>query len=106
MLRGVLGDSVFFDCLYDYANDPEFMYAQATIEEFRQLCEDISGEDLLYFFDEWIYDEYYPNYHFNFENLDIGIHTIERGLIPPGTYVYAILNASGEFLQNGKLVLY
>lgn len=69
MLRGVLGDSVFFDCIYDYANDPEFMYAQATTEEFRELCEEISGEDLLYFFDEWIYDEYYPNYHFNFENL-------------------------------------
>lgn len=69
MLRGVLGDSVFLDCIYDYSTDPEFMYKDAITEDFQTLCEEVSGEELDYFFDQWIYDEYYPIYYYNFENL-------------------------------------
>ncbi len=70
MLRGVLGDSIFWDCIYNYSTDTDFMYAQATTEDFQQVCEDVSGEDLDYFFEQWIYDAYYPEYYFNFENHD------------------------------------
>ncbi len=66
MLRGDLGDSVFFDCLKTYARTPGFMYKNASTEEFRELCENISGKDLSTFFDQWLYDEYYPIYHYNF----------------------------------------
>lgn len=66
MLRGVLGDSVFFDAIKNYATDPAFAYADATTEDFREVCEETSGEDLEYFFDQWIYDEYYPIYKYNF----------------------------------------
>ena len=66
MLRGVLGDEVFFDIIYDYANDSAFMYGLATTEQFRAVCEDISGTDLDYFFDQWIYDEWYPMYYYNY----------------------------------------
>lgn len=68
MLRGVLGDSIFNDCVYAYATDPDLMYGQAVTEDLQQVCEDISGLDLGYFFDQWVYDAYYPVYHFNFEN--------------------------------------
>jgi len=68
MLRGVLGDSLFFEAIYDYATHPDFVYAQATTEDFQEVCEDVSGQDLGFFFDQWVYDEYYPNYHYNFEN--------------------------------------
>ena len=44
------------------------MFAQATTEDFQQVCEDVSGEDLDFFFEQWVYDEYYPSYHYNFEN--------------------------------------
>ncbi len=66
MLRGVLGDSVFFECLYQYANQPDLMYKHATTEDFEKVCENTSGIDLDFFFTQWIYDEYYPNYEYSF----------------------------------------
>jgi len=68
MLRGVLGDSVFFEALYDYSTHPDFIYGQASTEDFQEVCEEVSGEDLQFFFNQWIYDAYYPEYHYNFEN--------------------------------------
>jgi aminopeptidase N len=66
MLRGVLGDPVFFDCIYTYATSDQCKYGHATTENFRQICETISGQNLQYFFDQWIYDQYYPKYKFKF----------------------------------------
>jgi len=66
MLRGVLGDSVFFDCINNYATHSSFMYDHATTEDFRMICETTSGMDLAFFFDQWIYDEYYPRYNFGY----------------------------------------
>lgn len=66
MLRHVLGDEVFFDCLLQYSNSSDHQYKHATSEEFQELCETISGEDLTMFFDQWIYDEYYPVYEYDY----------------------------------------
>jgi aminopeptidase N len=62
MLRHVLGDSVFFRAMRAYAADPRFRFRSATTEGFRDVCESVSGEDLGYFFDEWVYGEGYPRY--------------------------------------------
>ncbi|MEZ5358666.1 MAG: M1 family aminopeptidase [Candidatus Zixiibacteriota bacterium] len=66
MLRGVLGDEVFFDCLYQYATSSAFMYDHATTEDFQQVCETVSGEDLDYFFQQWIYGTYFPAYQYSY----------------------------------------
>ena len=63
MLRGTLGDEVFFNCIKQYATDPRFKYKHASTEDFQSVCENVSGQDLDYFFDQWIYDEYYPIYN-------------------------------------------
>ncbi len=68
MLRGVLGDDVFWDCIYTYSTDPDLMYGQAITEDLQTVCEDVLGEELGYFFEQWIYDAYYPQYNYNFEN--------------------------------------
>lgn len=68
MLRGVLGDEVFFDCIYEYATKEDFEYGWANTEDFQAVCEEISGEDLEYFFNQWIYQESYPKYRYNFIN--------------------------------------
>jgi aminopeptidase N len=65
MLRHVLGDSVFFRVLYAYANDPILRYATATIQDFQSVCESVSGKNLGYFFQEWIYGEGYPDYRYS-----------------------------------------
>lgn len=62
MLRHVVGDSVFFDAMYQYSTDPAFMYKNASTEDVQQVFETVSGMDLATFFDQWIYDEYYPRY--------------------------------------------
>jgi aminopeptidase N len=62
MLRGVMGDSLFFKTLYDYINDPELVYGVATTEDFQRVAEEVYGEDLDYFFSQWIYGIKYPKY--------------------------------------------
>jgi len=60
MLRHVLGDAAFFQSLAQYR--AQFAYASATTEDFRDVCELVSGKDLHPFFQQWIYGEYYPQY--------------------------------------------
>lgn len=67
MLRGVLGDDVFFDAISQYATDPRFQYDHASTEDLKEICETVSGMDLDFFFDQWIYDEYYPVYTYGYE---------------------------------------
>ncbi|MBK9249392.1 MAG: T9SS type A sorting domain-containing protein [Ignavibacteria bacterium] len=67
MLRGVLGDSVFFKCLKTYSTSPGFMYKNASTEDFKAICELVSGKNLTTFFNQWVYQQYYPIYHYNFE---------------------------------------
>lgn len=65
LLRYVLGDSVFFNCLYQYANDPYFKYGNATTEEFIQLVNLVSMRDMNWFFDQWLYKPNHPVYQNN-----------------------------------------
>jgi aminopeptidase N len=66
MLRGFVGDTDFFNILSAYTANPDFMYQNATTEDFKNVAEIISGLDLSTFFEQWIYDEYYPVYHYNY----------------------------------------
>lgn len=66
MLRGVLGDDVFFEVIYEYATDEDYRFGWANTEDFQSVCEEVSGEDLDYFFEQWIYDERYPKYRYNY----------------------------------------
>lgn len=65
MLRGVLGDEVFFQTLYQYAHDPEVRFASAVTEDFQRVVETVSGMDLDWFFQQWIYGSGYPKYNFS-----------------------------------------
>ena len=64
MLRHVVGDEVFFDILKTYAASVKHRYGTATTEEFRDICEQVSGKNLEKFFHQWIYEEYYPQYSY------------------------------------------
>lgn len=65
MLRHVLGDSVFFESMSAYSNSSAFRFGHATTEDFQQVCENVAGQDLDYFFQQWIYGQNYPTYGFN-----------------------------------------
>lgn len=86
MLRGILGDAAFFDALHSYATHPDFKYKHATTEDFQSVFENESGLDLGYFFEQWIYDERYPKYSYNYNygpssgNLDLTIVQTQANL--------------------------
>jgi len=60
MLRHVVGDDKFFEILKAYGNDKK--YSVATTEDFKAMCEQISGKNLSSFFDQWIYGDFHPVY--------------------------------------------
>jgi hypothetical protein len=62
MLRGVVGDTTFFNILKTYADDPSVAFGVATTEDFQAIAENVYGQDLDYFFQEWIYGEKHPRY--------------------------------------------
>ena len=72
MLRHVVGDSVFFRCLWTYANSPTLRYSTASIGDFQNVCESVSGKDLNYFFQEWIYGEGFPSYSYTWTTTTSG----------------------------------
>jgi aminopeptidase N len=53
MLRGVMGDDNFFKLLRDYYE--KYKYRNADTKDFQVMAEEISGEKLDWFFDEWVY---------------------------------------------------
>ncbi|KPL19730.1 MAG: hypothetical protein AMJ92_01990 [candidate division Zixibacteria bacterium SM23_81] len=60
MLRFVVGDSTFFDILRTYGTT--YAYANAVTADFQAVCEAESGQDMDWFFDQWIYDQGFPEY--------------------------------------------
>ena len=52
MLRKYLGDDAFFGGLNKYLETNK--YTSVEIQDLRKAMEDVSGEDLHWFFDEWL----------------------------------------------------
>jgi len=66
MLRGTLGDSVFFKIMRMYYD--KYKYKNAGTKDFKVLCEEISGKDLTDFFDQWIYKgKGRPEYEYSYK---------------------------------------
>ncbi|MEO8665271.1 MAG: T9SS type A sorting domain-containing protein, partial [Ignavibacteria bacterium] len=63
MLRGIVGDSAYFNIIRAYASDASIIYKTAVTEDFQNAAETVSGQNLDYFFNEWIYGENYPKYN-------------------------------------------
>jgi aminopeptidase N len=91
MLRHVVGDSAFFTSLRRYVADPRFRYGAATTDDFRSVCESVTGTSLSYFFDEWVYGEGYPRYDFQWTTSPI----------PAGTAVTITVEQTTSSPQQG-----
>jgi aminopeptidase N len=62
MLRGIVGDTLFFRILKSYIADSTLAYNVAVTEDFQRVAETVSGLNLEYFFSEWIYGVNFPQY--------------------------------------------
>ncbi len=58
MLRQYLGDSVFFECVRHFGN--VHAYSTATSWDLERAFEDVSGQDLGWFFKPWVFGTGYP----------------------------------------------
>jgi len=65
MLRHVVGDSTFFQIIKEYYKSI-YKYNSINTEEFQKICELIYKNSLDWFFHQWIYEEYFPKYKFNY----------------------------------------
>lgn len=72
MLRHVVGDSTYFAIMRAYYSDPRFAHGVAQIEDFQEVCETVSGMDLDYFYQQWIYGTYYPKYQYSYTYESVG----------------------------------
>ena len=75
MLRYVVGEENFWEILQTYYQ--EYKYGNATIPEFQSICESISGTNLVWFFQEWIYDIRYPKLEYSWISLPVGDNNFE-----------------------------
>lgn len=70
MLRNYLGDDIFFESLNRYLTNNAFTAVE--VDELRMAFEDVSGEDLNWFFDQWFLGTGHPfidvKYTYNKEN--------------------------------------
>jgi hypothetical protein len=105
MLRHIVGDSTFFQIMRAYYSDPRYANGVAMTEDFQGVCEAVSGKDLDYFFQEWIYGTYYPKYRFSSINESAGsgyynvyLHIDQTQTTPPTYFAMPIdvtINAGG-----------
>ncbi|NUL81708.1 MAG: hypothetical protein HUU60_03175 [Armatimonadetes bacterium] len=66
MLRGVLGDEMFYRSLEAYRK--QFQYQSVTTDQFKDVVEETVGQDLDYFFNQWIYGGGAPAYEWGAAN--------------------------------------
>ncbi len=63
MFRYVLGDAQFFNAIKSYATDTvNFKYKSSITADFVQKMNDVTGQDLTWFFNQWIYNPNHPVY--------------------------------------------
>ncbi|MFZ0391262.1 MAG: M1 family aminopeptidase, partial [Calditrichia bacterium] len=57
MLRYVMGDSLFFEMMFDYTANSAFRYGNISTGQFESFAEGYYGSNLGWFFDQWIYGD-------------------------------------------------
>ena len=68
MLRWEVGDSAFFNILKTYYET--YKYSNASIGDFKSVCEEVSGINLDKFFEQWVYSKGQIELEYNIERID------------------------------------
>lgn len=72
MYRYVVGDSLFFHSIYEYANDTvDFRYKSATIPDFIEKMNETTGQELNWFFEQWLFQPNHPVYNNSYSFLEL-----------------------------------
>lgn len=71
-LRYLLGDAQFFAAIQAYCSDPLLKYHAATIGDFKNIINSVTGQDYSWYFNDWIYAPNHPQYHNAYQINDLG----------------------------------
>lgn len=85
MLRGIAGDSLFYEILKHYHQTPHLAYNVATTQDFQLACEAVLMQPLSYFFQQWVFGTGYPKYnvYWSFSNIGSELNNITLSLTQP-----------------------
>jgi len=86
MLRWEMGDSLFFNGLKNYLNDPEIANGFASQEKFVTHMEKVADTSFAEFFKDWYYGEGYPTYRFTYYT-DLGKQKLQISQTPSNSSV-------------------
>lgn len=79
MLRKYVGDDAFFTSLKKYLEDNKF--TDVEMHELRLAFEEVTGEDLNWFFNQWFYNSGHPDlgieYEYNEEDKTVVLHVVQ-----------------------------
>ena len=70
-LRQLVGDEAFFDILRTYCE--RFQYENVSTSDFIAVAEEVSGQDLQSFFEDWLYNEEVPTQYWAFARFPGGM---------------------------------
>lgn len=77
MLRWKLGDDDFFQAIRNYLDDPQLAFGYAKTPDLIYHLETESGMDLTEFFNDWYYNQGYPDYHVEWSQSPEGVVKVE-----------------------------
>lgn len=72
MLRLKLGDTDFYQGLKNYLTDTNLAFDYAETNDLKIHLENVSGQNLTGFFNDWIYGQGYPTYNIQAQNIGAG----------------------------------
>lgn len=75
-LRHTVGDRNFFLGIRKYMRDPKLVYGFARTPDLQRNLEAVSGLDLDYFFDQWVYGQGYPKFNVTWQQSGSGPVTV------------------------------
>lgn len=93
MLRDYLGDEVFFAALRNYLN--EHAYSSVEVHDLRLAFEEVSGEDLNWFFNQWFFASGHPQlkvtHRYDSGKLNVEVHQVQDLGVAPLYYLPLVL---------------
>lgn len=106
MLRFKLGDAVFFQGIKNYLADTKLAYKYATTADLQTHLEQVYGQSLSEFFNDWVYNQGYPTYTITTENLGAGQakFTVHQTQSDPSVSYFEMPIPVSVFGANGEQV--